>query len=234
MGVEGGLEPGERFERSVGARAFIDGKNGGGGFQSGRARPSPLETMLLRTSTGTISSCEFSGGDGGQGFLMALVGKLVGLLAGDGVFAREIFGGEAHAEIGVGIVIHEPGIGRDLVATHRHHAHGLGAASDDHVGMAAHDALGGHGDGLQARGAEAVDGHRRKLDGQAGAQGRDARDVHALLGFGHGAAEDHVVNFFGIEVWNAVERTAYGDGGEVVGAGGMEGALAGLADGSAN
>jgi hypothetical protein len=26
----------------------------------------------------------------------------------------------------------------------------------------------------------------------------DASDVHALLGFGHGAAQDHVFDFFGI------------------------------------
>ena len=35
--------------------------------------------------------------------------------------------------------------------------------------------------------------------GQAGAQRGDARDVHALLGFGHGAAQDHVFDFFGVE-----------------------------------
>src|ERR1035438_10125317 len=41
----------------------------------------------------------------------------------------------------------------------------------------AHDALGGHRDRLQSRGAEAVDSERRDFDGQARAQGGYAGDV---------------------------------------------------------
>ncbi len=48
------------------------------------------------------------------------------------------------------------------------------------VAFARDDALGGGGDGLQARRAEAVDGHARgTVTGQAGAQGDLARDVGA-------------------------------------------------------
>ena len=37
------------------------------------------------------------------------------------------------------------------------------------------------------------------LDGQSGAQGGDARDVHARFGFRHGAAQDDVFDFLGIQ-----------------------------------
>ena len=100
--------------------------------------------------------------------------------------------------------------------------------------LAEHDALGGLRDGLQAGGAEAVDGHGRGFDGQAGAQRGDARDVHALLGFGHGAAEDDVVDFLGVEAGHAVDGGADGDGSQIVGARGAQSALAGLADGGAD
>ena len=42
--------------------------------------------------------------------------------------------------------------------------------------------VGGHGDGLQARGAEAVDGHAGGGDRQAGQQGRLAADVAGAVG----------------------------------------------------
>ena len=89
-------------------------------------------------------------------------------------------------------------------------------------------------DGLQAGGAEAVDSHGRDLDGQTGAQRGDARDVHALLGFGHGAAEDDVVDLFGVEARHAVDGGADGDGGQIIRARRAQGALAGLADSGAN
>ena len=55
-------------------------------------------------------------------------------------------------------------------------------------------ALGGERDRLQARRAEAVDRDRRRGDRNAGAQAGDPRDVQALLGLRHRAAEDHVVD----------------------------------------
>ena len=64
---------------------------------------------------------------------------------------------------------------------------------------AAHDALGGVRDRLQARRAEAIDRHRRRGHRHAGAQAGDARDVQALLGLRHRAAEDHVVDLGGVE-----------------------------------
>ena len=65
------------------------------------------------------------------------------------------------------VVLEHRGVQRDLVAHHRHHRHGLGAGGDHHVVVAGADAVGGERDGLHARGAEAVDGHRRHGVGQA-------------------------------------------------------------------
>jgi len=131
-------------------------------------------------------------------------------------------------------VIHQPGIGRDFIAAHGHQGHGFRAASNDDFGGAGANAFSGESDGLQARRAEAVDGHRAGFDGESGAERGDAGDVHALFGFGHGAAEDYVVNFFGVEAGNAGEGFLNGQRGEIVGAGGAERAFIGAADGSAD
>src|SRR6266581_1919148 len=67
-----------------------------------------------------------------------------------------------------------------------------------------------------------------------GAERGDARDVHALFAFGHGAAENHVVNFFGVKARDARERFLDGESGEIVGARGAERTFVGAADGSAD
>src|SRR5882757_11523387 len=112
---------------------------------------------------------EVPGGDGGQGFFVGVGGKFVGLLAGDAEFAGDIFGAEAHVDVGVGIVVDEPGIGGDFVAAHRHQGHGFGATGYDDFGGTAADAFGGERDGLQAGGAKEVDGHGGSFDGETGA-----------------------------------------------------------------
>src|SRR6266581_4834969 len=67
-----------------------------------------------------------------------------------------------------------------------------------------------------------------------GAERGDARDVHALFAFGHGAAENHVVNFLGVEARDARERFLDGESGEIVGARGAERTFVGAPDGSAD
>ena len=73
-----------------------------------------------------------------------------------------------------------------------------------------------------------------EADGQAGAQGGDAGDVHSLLGFGHGTAENYVFDLVAVELGQAGQGAFDRGGGEVVGAGGGEGSPAGLADGGSN
>ncbi len=164
---------------------------------------------------------------------MGVGGEFVGLFAGDAEFSGDVFGAEAHVDIGVGIMVDQPRIGGNLVAAHGDERHGLGAAGDDDFGGAAANALGSKRDGLQAGGAEAVDGHRGGFDRETGAERGDAGDVHALFAFGHGAAEDDVVDLLGVDRRNAGEDFFYGEGSEIVGARGTQRAFVGAAYGSA-
>ena len=102
--VERGLERSESCEGRIGARSLID-----------------LENNFLALWLRAVGRGEAHGhGDGlvrefaslyrSQGFLVAAQRELVRGLAGDAETLREAFGGEAHIEVGVGIVIHEPGI----------------------------------------------------------------------------------------------------------------------------
>ena len=162
---------------------------------------------------------------------MAFEGESVGVFAGNAVMLCDALGGEAHREVGAGMILNQPGIDGDLVASHGDHGHGLCATGNDDIGSSAADALSGEGDGLQAGGAEAVDGHSCALVGQTSAQSDDAGEVHALFGFGHGTADDDVVDFVGIELRHAVERTTDGDGSKIVGTGGAQGSAGSPADG---
>ena len=63
------------------------------------------------------------------------------------------------------------------------------------------------------------------LDGQPGAERGDARDVQALLRLGHGAAEDDVVDLFGLDRRPRAERFAITSCAERVGARVLEAAL---------
>ena len=117
---------------------------------------------------------------------------------------------------------------------HRNHRHRFRSAGDDDLCPSAHDALGCHGNRLQSRGTEAVDGEGRNLDRQTRAQRGDASHVHALLGLGHGTAENHIFNLFGIELWYSVERAFDGDGRQFIGTGGAERAFVGASNGCTN
>ena len=70
--------------------------------------------------------------------------------------------------------------------------------------------------------------------GKSGAKRGDAGDVHSLLGFGHGAAEDDIFDFFGIELGHAVESAFDRDGRQFIGTSGAERALEGASYGSAD
>jgi hypothetical protein len=122
------------------------------------------------------------------------------------------------------------GIHGDLVAHHRHHAHALGAAGEHQVGFAEADAIGGHRHGLQAGRAEAVDGDAGHGVGQAGQQHADARHVHALLGLGHGAADDGVADAVRIDARRLRHHGADHVGEHVVRTGVAEYAARRLAD----
>src|SRR4029077_20321349 len=129
-----------------------------------------------------------------------------GLLASDGELAGDIFSAQAHVDVRVWVMVDEPGIGGGFVPANGHKRHALVSASDDDFGGPAANALGGERDGLQTGGAETVDGHRGGLHGKTGAEGSDAGYVHALFAFGHSAAENYVVDLFGVEGGDAGQR----------------------------
>ena len=66
------------------------------------------------------------------------------------------------------------------------------ATGDQHVVFPGDDALRRQGDGLQARGAKAVDGQARGRDRQARLEGDQPRHVGAGGAFGQGAAHDDI------------------------------------------
>ena len=69
------------------------------------------------------------------------------------------------------------------------------------------------------------------LDGQARQPGDDAREVHALLALGEGAADDDVFDQAEDRIGDALERAADGDGGQIVAAHDAERALVRAPDG---
>ena len=71
-------------------------------------------------------------------------------------------------------------------------------------------------DGLEARGAEPVHGHGRRRHWDARRQARDARDVHALLGFRGRATQDHIVDQLGLERRNPPEGSLDRLGGHII------------------
>ena len=185
-------------------------------------RPSPLGSAVIFTSTGTVSSLNLSAARAATAFLWESTENWSAASREMPNLRSEVFGAQAHIDVGVGIVIDEPRIRGNLIAAHRHERHGFRATRDDDLCGTATNAVGGQGDGLQAAGAEAIHGHGGSFYRQSGAKGGDARDVHALFAFGHGAAEDDVVNFFGIEARDSRKGFLDDESGEIVGAGGTQ------------
>jgi hypothetical protein len=149
--------------------------------------------------------------------------------------SRDLLGRQAHAVGDAQVLVARKHLGAEgrLVATHGHHAHRLDAAGDHHVGFAHADAVGCHLHRREAGRAEAVDGDAAHGVGQAGQQRSHAAHVHALLGLGHRAADDGILDGLGVEVGHLLERTADGGHQQVVRTGVLEVAAARLADRSA-
>ena len=130
---------------------------------------------------------------------------------------------QAPAQRGVGHVGGGRPRPRALGQDHRRARHRLHAAGHDDVGLAAADLLRGRRDGLQAAGAQPVDGVAGGLVGQAGEQRGHARDVAVVLARLVGGAEDHLVDRV-VGHAGALERGAEHERGEVVGSRVGEGA----------
>lgn len=125
---------------------------------------------------------------------MAPQGPPVLVLAAYAEALRHPFGGEAHADVG-GVGLGAPlrggevGVEPGVEARHGHLAHHLHPARQDGVRHPRHHRLGGHGDGLEAAGAEAVDGGPRHLHREARPEEGEPGDVQPLGRLGHGAPQ---------------------------------------------
>ena len=102
----------------------------------------------------------------------------------------------------------------------------LDAAGDEGVALAGLDRVEGHADRLQRRGAEAVDRRARNGLGQPGEQRDAAGEVHALALLREAAADHHVDDLAAVELGHLLQRRVDREGGEVVGPGVDERALA--------
>ena len=230
LGVESRLQFCQGFCRSVRPRTFIDLEAAFffcrfGGSWFGRAFGPLHRHDLIRKA---------ALGDRLQRLLVAGECKVVGILARDMEALAHTFRGEAHRQVRGRHIVYQPGIGADLMAAHRNHAHRFGAARHHHRCATATDTICRLRNGLQTGGAEAVDGHGGNFDGQACTKTRDASHVHALLGFGVRAAQDYVVDFILIELGNARERSFDGGGGQIVRARRGQASSSRFTDGGAN
>jgi hypothetical protein len=148
------------------------------------------------------------------GALLALVGELVDVLAGDPFERRDHVGTDALVRLRVQVA--QPhvarveqaaaALGRELRRV-RHH---LDATGDHQVLHAGHDAGGGHVHGRDARPTETVQGDAARAGVPAGRQQRHPGDAGTLLAALGAAAPDHVVDFRRVDAIALFQRVQNG------------------------
>src|SRR5215831_663480 len=151
--------------------------------------------------------------------LLARQGVFVLRLAADLVALGHDLSRVAHDHVQRGLVLLDPRVG---IAVALHHADALEPAANSGFGPAHDDLMRRHGDGLEPRRAEAVDGGAGHGDGEASAEEGDARHVVALGAVGLGTAHDHVLDLTLVELGNLAQHVLDAMGGEVVRAGHVE------------
>jgi hypothetical protein len=168
-----------------------------------------------------------------RGLRLGVAGEseLVRLLARDAVVPRHALRGQPHRQIRIRIVLLQPGIDGNLVAAERDEGHGFRPAGHDHLRSPTPYALHRQGDSLQPAGAIAVDGHGGRFNRHARAQGGHPRHVHTLFALRHGAADNHILDFFLIQARYAPQRALDGHRRQVIGPGGPQHSFGSLAHG---
>ena len=142
---------------------------------------------------------EQTGGQSGSGFLLAGGTVLVHGVATDVVTLGHLFSRLQHVPVDFGLVFHEPGVGHHVgVHLLLHAGNGFHTTGHIHITLVGNDALRRRGNGLQAAGTKAVDGHAGHGDRAACAQGNLAGDVGTGGTFRCGAAHDDVVHLGGV------------------------------------
>ena len=196
--LEGGLEGGERFERGVGADAFVVREDGG------------RRAFFGGEGEGNDFGVEAAGLLCGGGFAMGVERVLILLFAGDGVLVGDEFAGHAHVLVVAGApeAVVDHGVDGFGVAHAKTLArigqkvgrvgHGFHAASDGDLGVAESDGLSGEADGFEAGAADHVDGESGNGVGETAAKCSLARGILAEAG-GKNAAHDALGDVGGIE-----------------------------------
>mmetsp|Transcript_61304 Transcript_61304/g.144820 ORF Transcript_61304/g.144820 Transcript_61304/m.144820 type:complete len:649 (+) Transcript_61304:25-1971(+) len=228
LGGEHGLELGQAFERGVGAGAFVEG-DGAGLHVDGAVRQ---VGRALDDVQGRHLGIEVAGLHGGHGALVRLQREGILRLAADLPLRGDLLGRQAHAvsDADVFVLLENQRAQRRLVAAHRDHRHRLDAAGEHHIGLAHTDAVGGHLHGGDARGAVTVDRHATHRRAETSQHRGHAGDVHALLAFGEGAADDGVFDRLGFQARGLGEGRLHHLDEQFVRPGVLEVAPAALAD----
>ena len=218
LGSKWGLSASNAFERGVGTVALvaIAADFFGADYCAG---------LLVEHRFGDFHGRDFAGEEafllGAGGALLADQGIFVLGLAADLVALGDDLGGFAHHHVDAGILLFDRGAG---IVVANDEADGFHAAADGGLGAFTYDLVSCHGDGLQTGRAEAVHRDSGGRNREAGVQRRNARDVVALHSVGLAAAQNHVFDFFGIELRGLAQDILDAMGGEVLGPRHVEGA----------
>ena len=117
-----------------------------------------------------------------------------------------VLGGDAHGQIGPGLMLLHPLVPEAGIAAHGDGGHGLHAAGGDDLGLSGHDHVGGGGDGLEAGGAEAVDGLPGHIPAQSRPEGDHTGHIEALDALRLGAAHDQVLDLVPGQLGNFLQH----------------------------
>src|SRR4030095_9262775 len=94
--------------------------------------------------------------------------------------------------------------------------HAFDAPGHEDLSVADHDGPGRVHDGLKGGGTKSVDGGCRRRDGKAAKKADIPGHIHALFTFGHGAADNDVLNVGGIQALDPLDRLFHHNGSPVV------------------
>ena len=141
--------------------------------------------------------------------------KRILILAADGIALGHDVRRVNHGHVQRRLVLDQPGVhvGGQVVARAQARD-GLHPAGDHGVHALGHDAAGGGGNRLQARGAVAGDGGAGDGEGQLGAQHGLAAQVAALETVGVAAAQDQVLDHGGVHA-RALHRSLDRESGQL-------------------
>ena len=213
---EGGPELGQAFERGLRAPVVVFGQGFAGRLTLGIFQRHRNQ-FFLQTSFFIGCICE----------LLGTQSKFILHFASDALLRSVQLGGIRHVQAAIGVEqgdhkrIFHPAAGCEVEAVASANGewglrHGFHAAGQNQVGLAQLDHLGGVDDGLDAASAQPVDGERRRLDGQACAQGHMPGPIDGIARGLLGVAENRVIEFPGIKA-GAFDGTRARDGAQFLG-----------------